>query len=520
MRGKKWLALLAVALMLLGMVAMQVSATEHTHDYSVEVVVAGDCTTDRREVHTCKICGDTKIVETKAPGHNWDVWTIEKHPTCIAEGLQKRVCKNNAAHVETSAIAKVDHVMTQWYVDKAADCFNKGIERRNCTTCDTKNETRDIPVRPHAWGQWQIEKNPSCETTGLQFRVCTWGCGVPREEQVVAAIGSHDWGQWQVEKNATCLTDGNQYKICQRCSKKENQVVKALGHDWGAWVTTKNPTCITEGAAERVCKRDASHKQSDVIKALGKDQPAGHNKFTAWKKTLDPTCSAVGKESRTCDDCKRVETRDIAKIPHVESGIWEEARQPNLNEKGLRVMNCKVCGAKMRSQTFAPAGYTYEMPTFAFGPMAGQANPSLSGASARVVYINMQNEGTFSYPLVSEDGWNIGTVKVTVAGGTIRVSLEKASEPTVFRNRYWNMFQDAAGINGAKLMAPHTDSLPFDQTVKVDGESCWIVVRTDANYYKGRQNQQFSDALMNLNGTGSYADEVQAALDAIGGTEQ
>ena len=290
--------------------------------------------------------------------------------------------------------------------------------------------------------------------------------------------------------------------------------MKALGHNWGPWNVTKAATCTEAGSRTHTCLTDSKHVETEVIAATG------HN-WGKWQPVKAPDCTHAGSEKRTCiTDPKHVEERAVAALGHKPSGVWEVTREPSLNEKGLRVQYCTVCGEVVKSQTFAPAGYTYGLRAWAYGPLGGQVNPALSGTTARVVYIDMTQEGTFRYPLVTEDGWNIGTIEVLVAGGTIRVSMEKASEPTVLKYRYWYQFPDAASVTSAKLMAEYDQSLPFDMPVKVEGESCLIVVRTDANYYKGRQNQQFSDMLMNLNGTGSYADEVQAALEALGLAEQ
>jgi hypothetical protein len=475
MRGKKWLALLAVALMLLGIVAVQ---AEPAHI------------------------------------HVWSDWIVDKAPTCTEMGSRHHICSAEGCpqpdRREDQTLAQLGHDWGDWLPATAATCFAPGTEKRTCKRCQSQ-ETRETKKLEHAWGEWVPTTKPTCFATGVDIRTCS---RCQTQEQRVSEQLKHQWGAWTVTTKPTSTTTGIEIRTCSLCQTQEQRVVNATGHNWGGWTVTKAATCTDAGSRTRTCLTDKTHVETEVIPATG------HN-WDVWKPVKAPDCTHAGTEKRICKtDPKHVEERVVAALGHKPSGNWEVVQEPSLNEKGKRVQKCTVCGAVVKTQTFAPAGYTYGLRAWAYGPLGGQVNPALSGTTARVVYIDMAQEGTFRYPLVTEDGWNIGTIEVVVAGGTIRVKMDKASEPTVLKYRYWHQFPDAASVNSAKLMADYGESLPFEMPVKVEGESCLIVVRTDANYYKGRQNQQFSDLLMNLNGTGSYADEVQAALVALGIAEQ
>ena len=50
------------------------------------------------------------ITETIAPlGHNYGSWQMKTPPTCTKEGVEERVCKNDANHTETRPIEKTSH---------------------------------------------------------------------------------------------------------------------------------------------------------------------------------------------------------------------------------------------------------------------------------------------------------------------------------------------------------------------------------------------------------------------------
>ncbi len=70
------------------------------------------CTADGSydEVVKCSRCG-AEISRTSktipAKGHDWGEWTVTKEATTTAEGEKQRVCKNNAAHVDTQSLPKL-----------------------------------------------------------------------------------------------------------------------------------------------------------------------------------------------------------------------------------------------------------------------------------------------------------------------------------------------------------------------------------------------------------------------------
>ena len=41
--------------------------------------------------------------------HDWGAWQVTTPATCVREGVETRVCKNDASHVETRKINKIPH---------------------------------------------------------------------------------------------------------------------------------------------------------------------------------------------------------------------------------------------------------------------------------------------------------------------------------------------------------------------------------------------------------------------------
>lgn len=201
-------------------------------------------------------------------------------------------------------------------------------------------------------------------------------------------------------------------------------------------------------------------------------------------------------------------------LPHKSDGIWVDEREATPRQMGLQVTHCTVCGAVASQRNVAPRNMRYEVATYAHGPLASEFPGGSS--SAPVIYLNLIQDSDQRYALVTEDGWLVGYARVTVAGGTVRVSLEKTTESNVMRYRAWGMYPD---VTTAK-MASYESSLPFDQAVKGPGDSCVITVSLLANYYQGGKNEKFSDALVAPGSSMSYRDLYLQMLTLSEGSEE
>ncbi len=81
-----------------------ITKTPHEHTYAVKAETPATCTADGSRTYHCTICGATYSDPIPATGHNWGEWVIIKNPTATEDGLQERVCNNDASHKEQQAI--------------------------------------------------------------------------------------------------------------------------------------------------------------------------------------------------------------------------------------------------------------------------------------------------------------------------------------------------------------------------------------------------------------------------------
>ena len=168
----------------------------HVHTLVKTNKTFATCTEDGyQEYWTCSECNKlfsdseaknqiSKPIVIPATGHDWGEWEVTKPATETEDGIETRVCKNDASHVETRVIEKFSHIHTFVKVDGVpATCTEDGYQAYwVCSECNklfsdgiVKNEISKpivIPATGHDWGEWEVTK-PATETEeGVETRVC------------------------------------------------------------------------------------------------------------------------------------------------------------------------------------------------------------------------------------------------------------------------------------------------------------------------------------------------------------
>ena len=237
------------------------------HAKEIHAAKAADCTTDGNIYYVyCTRCGkyfsdeactneitkdDTVLSHF---GHNWGEWTEVTAATCLGEGSKKRVCKNDATHVEVGVIPANGHTEV---IDAAVDatCTETGLtEGKHCSVCDAVIVKQDIvPATGHKWGDWTTTVQATCTTNGTEIRVCK---NDPKhiESRIKEAFGHTEVIDPAVPATCTTtgLTEGKHCSVCDTVTVAWT-VTPALGHSYGEWVSngdgkhTKTCTVCAEG---------------------------------------------------------------------------------------------------------------------------------------------------------------------------------------------------------------------------------------------------------------------------------
>ena len=186
--------------------------------------------------------GDGKI---NATGHSWGTWTKDDNDH------HKRVCANDASHVETKP-----HVWDGGIVTTEATCTEAGVKTYTCSDCKA-TKTEPVEAAGHKYGDitytWSKD-NTSCTAKKV--------CSVCKDE-VTETVDTTS----SVTTPATCTTKGTKTYTATFSAangfvtQTKNVDIAATGHDW----SNKDGICA-------VChtKCDRVHKPGTTCEVCGK----------------------------------------------------------------------------------------------------------------------------------------------------------------------------------------------------------------------------------------------------------
>ena len=186
----------------------------------IKDAVAATCTVSGYTGDTyCTVCG-AKIADgsvINASGHAWGDWVETTAPTCTANGIETRVCANDASHTETREVNAKGHTWGDWVETTAPTCTAKGVETRVCANDASHTETREVNAKGHAWGDWVETTAPTCTAKGVETRVCANDAS-HTETREVASL-PHKLTEVPAKAATTSATGNKAYYVCSECEK-------------------------------------------------------------------------------------------------------------------------------------------------------------------------------------------------------------------------------------------------------------------------------------------------------------
>ena len=284
----------------------------------------------------CDVCGhiiDTEHKTIPATDHDWGEWAVETPATCAEDGVEKRVCKNDATHFETKPIpATGEHVYSTEKEKVEATCTEIGYVIMACA-CG-KEERTEFEATDHDWGKWAVETPATCAEDGVKKRVCK-NDAAHFETKPIPATGEHVYSTEKEKVEATCTEIGYVIMACA-CGKEERTEFEATDHDWGKWAVETPATCAEDGVEKRVCKNDAAHFETKPIPATGE------HVYSTEKEKVEATCTEIGYVIMACACGK--EDKTIFPATDHDWGEWTQTNPPTATEKGEEARICGKCG--------------------------------------------------------------------------------------------------------------------------------------------------------------------------------
>lgn len=216
-------------------------AAEHTHtagEPTQENVVPATCTVDGSydEVIKCTECGEEMSRTHKtipAPGHKYVDTVVD--PTCTVQGYTLHKCSVCGDELKDTYTKALGHEYGEWVIDKAATEDAAGSKHRDCVRGDDR-QTEEIPKLTHshtpAAAVKENEVPATCETDGSYDEVVRCSkCGevISTTHKTTPALG-HDWKVKEVVA-PTYESEGYTLEECANCheTRKTNPTAKLDG---------------------------------------------------------------------------------------------------------------------------------------------------------------------------------------------------------------------------------------------------------------------------------------------------
>ena len=311
------------------------------HDYDEGTLVEATCQGGAYKLYACERadCGHTEIryeAGSTAIPHNY-VETINRYPTCTAEGQKTVTCTAGCDISYTEAIPMLPHNWSDWTVT-APTHENEGSVSRECKDCDA-TESVAIPAGEHDMVKDEASsKAPTCKEEGLTVYKCSDAtCDVkisltePKLQHTVATE----------EKAATCTEAGYIRTYCSVCGEElaDRVTIKKLAHVYVAGAPVA-PTCTTSGYTPYTCACGDTYNKYDADA-----KATGHN-YEEVEGSSTAKCTEAGKMTLRCTECNDEIEADVPALGHdyvLDTSVSTDA---TCGAPATQTYDCSRCDAK------------------------------------------------------------------------------------------------------------------------------------------------------------------------------
>ena len=344
---------------------------DHTHVYTT-TYYSGSCTKDEYNFHECDNCTyEYREVLTKAPGHDYSEYIVDKAPTCVEDGKHHGFCARcGEGSVETIPALGHDYslqILEDAHLVRAATCQNPARYYYVCVNCGGHNANRTYEyggLADHSYEDPYTCHDRACTTKGCSH--------------ISYATTAHPFTEWIHVEPGGCCEEGYDIRACRDCGYTETTLGSGVikQHDWQL-LPAKAPTCSEPGYQDYivcvVCNQVANKTEVPTLNhiLLYKDvtdkthvaychrvgcdyesQPLTHT-HTDWTVVYPAECEKEGLEHGICV-CGHVGSKPITALKHqFTSTVTKPA---SCTQDGVKTYTCH-CGESY-TETIPAKGHT------------------------------------------------------------------------------------------------------------------------------------------------------------------
>ena len=301
---------------------------EHQWEDDFTVDIAPSCTQSGSKSIHCSQCDAVKDVTViDATGHTFTEWSDNVDATCTDKGQKTRACTvcSYTEYADTDINPDAHLWEDDYTIDKEPTCIAEGSKSVHCSRCDATKDSTAIPLADHIYGEWETIKEATCTEDGSKKHSCI-NCGF-EEETVITA--DHVWDtKTTTDKEPTCTEEGSKSIHCTKCDeKKEVQPIPANGHDWSEWETVKASTSSENGLEKRYCFICGVVEENELD--LLPDEPVNPGDHDKWH-------SDEQQHWHIDEDGNKTDVGD-------HEFRWVVDKEPNGTEPGIGHYECISC---------------------------------------------------------------------------------------------------------------------------------------------------------------------------------
>lgn len=301
---------------------------EHQWDDDFTVDIAPSCTHSGSKSIHCSQCDAVKDVTViDATGHTFTEWSDNVDATCTDKGQKTRACTvcSYTEYADTDINPDAHLWEDDYTIDKEPTCIAEGSKSVHCSRCDATKDSTAIPLADHIYGEWETIKEATCTEDGSKKHSCI-NCGF-EEETVITA--DHVWDtKTTTDKEPTCTEEGSKSIHCTKCDeKKEVQLIPANGHDWSEWETVKASTSSENGLEKRYCFICGVVEENELD--LLPDEPVNPGDHDKWHSDEE-------QHWHIDEDGNKTDVAD-------HEFRWVVDKEPNGTEPGIGHYECISC---------------------------------------------------------------------------------------------------------------------------------------------------------------------------------
>ncbi len=388
MKRKTFIAILAIAMVLVLSLALLTACNNKKHNFSSKWEYD-----ETSHWHECMTKKHSDVAD-KAD-HTFDAGVITTQPTEAAEGVKTLTC-TVCGYQTTQSVPKLGHTfdMDKWKFDEQTHWHPA-----TCTHTDLKKDEAE-----HAWNEGVITTHPTETTEGVKTYTCTV-CGNTKTAKIGMLDHEHTFDMTKWSYNAE-----NHWHpaTCGHTDEK-----KDLGaHVWNEGVVTTQPTETTEGVKTYTCTTCGNTKTAKIG-------------MLDHEHTFDMTKWSYDTENHwhpaTCGHTD--EKKDIAAHNWNAGEITKPA---DYGVEGEKTFTCTTCSAT-RKETIPATPPKLNMLTFDGGlelsktydgtpVVLNPENVHFSGNGALTIEYKLEDEDDSAYTTTAPTDAGEYIVRARVAG--------------------------------------------------------------------------------------------------------